>query len=178
MQQSSMQQSSVRPQAQPAQAQPLLIKIPAQPITSEQFRPYGQLIRATADDKGFDAQDAQLQLSQGIPRFYIMRLEYRGRRFDQMTRHRRCTQCLGSINGADWLLAVAPPSEADRPALETIAAFRIPGDCFVKLELATWHAGPYFDPAQLDFYSLELSDTNLIDHQSANFQLGVVLEIV
>ncbi len=164
-------------------AQPQIWPVAAQPITPERFRPYGQVIWASADGKQFDREDAQLQLDQGIPRFYIMRLHHRGRRFDKITQHRRCTQCLGSLGGATWLMAVAPSAinwpELESPELESIVAFEIPGDCFIKLEVGTWHAGPYFDSERLDFYNLELSDTNVTDHQSCNLQTsyGIVVEI-
>jgi ureidoglycolate hydrolase len=136
----------------------------AQPITPEAFQPYGQVISATADGQPFDQQDAQLVLDRGIPRFYIMRLHHKPRRFHRITRHQQCTQCLGSLEGQEWFLAVAPPSAEPEPDVEAIAAFRIAGNCFVKLHLGTWHAGPYFDAEMVDFYNLELSDTNINDH--------------
>lgn len=142
----------------------------AQPITPEAFRPYGQVISATADGKRYDPEDAQLSLDRGIPRFYIMRLLQRGQRFHQITRHQNCTQCLGSLEGKDWLIAVAAPTATDFPALEAITAFRVPGNCFIKLELGTWHAGPYFEAAFVDFYNLELSDTNITDHKTCDLQ--------
>jgi len=49
-----------------------------------------------------------------------------------------------------------------------LAAFAIPGGCFVKLHAGTWHAGPYFDAATMAFFNLELADTNIVDHQSAD----------
>lgn len=152
----------------------------AQAITPEAFAPYGQLIFASVDGQPYGADDAQLRLDQGTPRFYIMRLHHKGRRFSRITRHRRCTQCLGSLEGKDWLIAVAPPAEADEPDLGAIAAFRIPGNCFIKLNLGTWHAGPYFDQPSIDFYNLELSDTNITDHQTYNLltQHGLEFEIV
>ena len=105
-----------------------------------------------------------------------MRLAERGRRFHQITRHRKCTQCLGSLGGMEWLIAVAPPSSADRPDPNHIQAFQIPGNCFIKLEVGTWHAGPYFDGEVVDFYNLELSDTNLTDHQTCNLTTAYSLE--
>lgn len=139
-------------------------------VTAENFRPYGQVISASEDGKSFDAEDAQLNLQNGTPRFYIMRLHKRGRKFNKITRHVQCTQCLGSLAGKDWLIAVAPPNhETEQPALEDIAAFRIPGDCFIKLEVGTWHAGPYFEHEFVDFYNLELSDTNVVDHFTHSF---------
>lgn len=145
-------------------------QLQAQLITSENFRPYGQVISASVDGKNYDTEDAQLNLQNGIPRFYIMRLHHKGRKFHTITRHTQCTQCLGSLEGKDWLIAVAPPNnDTDEPALEDIAAFRIPGNCFIKLEIGTWHAGPYFEHEFVDFYNLELSNTNIVDHFTHNF---------
>lgn len=137
-------------------------------ITSENFYPYGQVIGASEDGKAYDDRDAQLELQSGIPRFYIMRLHQRGQKFHRITRHLQCTQCLGSLEGKDWLIAVAPARVGDRPVLEEIKAFRIPGSCFIKLNVGTWHAGPYFAADFVDFYNLELSDTNLTDHDTCN----------
>ncbi|BAY29482.1 hypothetical protein NIES2107_13250 [Nostoc carneum NIES-2107] len=145
-------------------------QLQAKLITPENFRRYGQVIFASADGKVFDTEDAQLNLQNGTPRFYIMRLHRKGRRFHKITRHVQCTQCLGSLEGKDWLIAVCPPhNDVNEPALEEIAAFRIPGNCFIKLEVGTWHAGPYFDHEFVDFYNLELSDTNAIDHFTHDF---------
>ena len=152
-------------------------QLQAQLITSENFRPYGQVISASVDGKNYDTEDAQLDLQNGIPRFYIMRLHHKGRKFHTITRHTQCTQCLGSLEGKDWLIAVAPPNnDTDEPALEDIAAFRIPGNCFIKLEIGTWHAGPYFEHEFVDFYNLELSDTNIVDHFTHNFLKSHQLE--
>ncbi|QYO65126.1 ureidoglycolate lyase [Leptolyngbya sp. 7M] len=161
--------------------QPVTIhQLPAQAITPENFRPYGQVIFAAPDGKGFDQEDAQLHLSEGTPRFYIMRLHYRGRSFSRITRHQRCTQCLGALAGQEWLIAVAPPNEADYPDPVTIEAFRIPGNCFIKLEVGTWHAGPLFEQESMDFYNLELADTNITDHQTCSLSetYGLEFEIV
>ncbi|MBD2166856.1 ureidoglycolate lyase [Calothrix membranacea FACHB-236] len=145
-------------------------QLQAQLVTPENFRRYGQVIFASADGKAFDTEDAQLNLQNGTPRFYIMRLHRKGHRFHKITRHVQCTQCLGSLEGKDWLIAVCPPkNHVNEPALEEIAAFRIPGNCFIKLEVGTWHAGPYFDHDFVDFYNLELSDTNVVDHFTHDF---------
>mgnify|MGYP001820430319 CR=1 FL=1 len=142
----------------------------AQPITAATFRPYGQFIQSTDDGKGFDKTDAQLDLSQGIPRLYIMQLRQTGLAFDRITRHQRCTQCLGALGDQDWFMAVAPPGTGDRPDLSQLAVFQIPPHCFIKLEAGTWHAGPHFDQASMDFYNLELSDTNITDHQTCDLR--------
>ncbi|MCX7592368.1 MAG: ureidoglycolate lyase [Fischerella sp.] len=152
-------------------------QLQAQWVTPENFRRYGQVIFPSQDGKNFDAEDAQLVLDKGTPRFYIMRLERRGRKFHKITRHVQCTQCLGSLAGKDWLIAVCPPNNnVDEPDLENIAAFRIPGNCFIKLEVGTWHAGPYFEHEFVDFYNLELSDTNIVDHFTHDFLKSHKLE--
>lgn len=151
----------------------------AQALTAERFRPFGQVIWPAADDAPFGPADAQLTLQPGIPRFYIMQLSHRGQRFSQITRHQRCTQCLGALEGKDWLIAVAPPTSKAEPDPARIEAFWVPGNCFIKLSLGTWHAGPYFAADAVSFYSLELSDTNLVDHHTCDLasSFGLSFEI-
>ena len=145
-------------------------QIKAELITPEAFSPYGQVISASIDGKTFDSEDAQLVLDKGIPRFYIMQLQKRGTKFHTITRHMQCTQCLGSLQGKDWLIAVCPANDrVNEPELALMKAFRIPGDCFIKLNVGTWHAGPYFEHEVVDFYNLELSDTNIVDHYTHSF---------
>lgn len=155
----------------------LVKQLSAQRITPAGFQRYGQLICASRDGKSYDAMDAQLVLENGIPRFYIMRLHHRGRKFHTITRHVQCTQCLGSLEGKEWLIAVSPPTAAAMPVLKEIVAFQIPGNCFIKLDVGTWHAGPYFDDEFIDFYNLELSDTNINDHHTYNFGQRENLEL-
>jgi hypothetical protein len=51
--------------------------------------------------------------------------------------------------------------------VDGIQAFRVAGDCFIKLELGTWHAGPYFDGEEfIDCYNLELAGTNITNHET------------
>lgn len=159
---------------------PTVQTIRATPITAEAFAPFGQLILPQPDHVPFHPGDAQLQLQNGIPRFYIMQLHQRGRRFHEITRHCGCTQCLGALEGREWFLGVAAPSAQPNPRPEDIQVFKIPGNCFVKLEVGTWHAGPYFDDHTVNFYNLELSDTNVVDHTTCDLlqTYGVEFEIV
>ena len=160
----------------PVRTQP----IRAIPITSEAFAPFGQAIWPQPDDRPFSLQDAQLQLQNGTPRFYIMQLHQRGRKFNDITRHGACTQCLGALGGREWFLGVAPPGDRPNPLPEDIKVFKIPGDCFVKLDVGTWHAGPYFDDDTINFYNLELTDTNVVDHTTCDLlrTYGIEFEIV
>jgi hypothetical protein len=113
-----------------------------------------------------------------------MRLQDRPLKFSTITHHASVTQCLGSIGGHNWYLGVAKPSIVDgeseqsgpegRKLLQSAAGhyylppdpaevrvFRVSGSKFLKLNKGTWHAGPLFKADAVDFYNLELSNTNV-----------------
>ena len=152
--------------------------LPLLPLTPEAFAPFGAVIAPEEDGLPFGGADAPLDLSAGTPRFYAMRLHGRGRAFRHITRHARVTQCLGAMMGEVWMLAVAPPDPSrDAPDPAAIRAFLVPGDRAVMLHRGTWHAGPYFDAAEVSFYNLELADTNVVDHDTSDLSaLGAVFE--
>ncbi|KAG2482647.1 hypothetical protein HYH03_018420 [Edaphochlamys debaryana] len=111
-----------------------------------------------------------------------MRLPARGLRFHRITYHGKCTQCLGSLTpGHPWYIALAAPSgSVERyPKPEDIRVFRIPFGSFIKMEVGTWHAGPLFAaPDAIDFYNLELADTNVTDHNTHDFHRGNDMEFL
>jgi ureidoglycolate hydrolase len=141
-------------------AEETVLRLEPADLTPEAFAPFGTVGLPQADGEGHP--EVRLDLSQGRPRFYIMRLEGRGLGFDRMARHDRVTQCLGTTDGKSWLIAVAPAGIA-APTAADIRAFRIPPDRFIALAHGTWHAGPYFTEPRRDFYNLELADTNSAD---------------
>jgi ureidoglycolate hydrolase len=146
-------------------ASPPVHDLPALPITAAGFAPFGALIEPTPDGAPIPSVDSALDLSGGRPRFYIMALNNRGLAVSRITRHSAATQVLASTQGESWLLAVAPPDETrTTPDPEAIRAFTIPGGVGVLLSRGTWHAGPYFEPATMSFFNLELDDTNETDH--------------
>lgn len=146
------------------------VDLPVAPITAEAFAPYGTLLKPEEDGKPFGSDEAQLVLDRGTPRFYVMRLHRREKVFNRITRHLAVTQCLASVGGKPWLLAVAPPLDPDNPQGEPditqLRAFLIPGDVAVAMHRSTWHAGPFFDEPTQDFFNLELADTNQVDHHN------------
>ncbi|MFN3361873.1 MAG: Ureidoglycolate hydrolase [Pseudanabaenaceae cyanobacterium] len=136
-------------------------------IDPHSFRPFGQVIYPTIDGREWEEGEASLDLSQGTPRVYIMELQSQGLVFDRITQHRRVTQCLGAVGGQEWFLGVASPSIApEELSVEDVHLFRIAGACLVKLEVGTWHAGPFFRAPTMLFFNLELRDTNINDHHS------------
>lgn len=148
-----------------------VIRLRAQDLTPESFKPFGQVVQAFDDGKEFDEQDAQLSLDKGTPRFYIMRVPRRGRRFDRITYHADVTQVLGAVTPAPWYMAVARPSYSVEayPREEDLVAFRVPHGVGIKMEKGTWHAGPLFEQDHMDFFNLELKDTNVVDHNTHRY---------
>ncbi len=153
--------------------------LPAHPISAADFLPFGHLILPGADGAPADLVDAALNLSGGQPRFYIMNLNRRSHDITRITRHRVVTQVLASANAQPWLLAVAPPLGLDQPDATPspgdIRAFTIPGGVAVLLHRGTWHAGPYFHPATMPFFNLELIDTNEVDHHTVTLPVALRL---
>ncbi|MGH1492045.1 MAG: ureidoglycolate lyase [Acidimicrobiales bacterium] len=151
-------------------------RLAIEPLTVEAFATFGTVIPPTDHTVGFGPHDAKLDLTQGTPRFYTMSIPGRGLAVEQITRHRRVTQVLASAGNLDWAIAVAPPENLDdpdaEPSLETIRAFRVPGDTAIMLAAGTWHAGPLFDPdedgGERSFFNLELADTNVVDHHDCS----------
>jgi ureidoglycolate hydrolase len=148
------------------------INLKVSPIDAQAFAPYGTLMPPHVDGKMFGPDEAQLDLGRGTPRFYVMRLNGRPMGFSRITRHLNVTQCLASVEGGAWLIAVCPPDDPDNPAavpdISKLAAFEVPGNVAIMLGRGTWHAGPYFKGASKDFFNLELADTNQVDHHSCD----------
>jgi len=148
-------------------------------LTPDAFAPYGQIIAplrtgGQGAETGYNPEtsprEAKLVLGNGEPRLWIMHLPHVGLGFTRIARHRRVTQCLGSLGGKEWLIGVAPPGDfADdaAPLVDDIVAFRVPGDCVIKLHVATWHAGPHFVHDECLFFNLENLDTNKRDFHAA-----------
>lgn len=149
------------------------LAIRATTATPESFAPYGQLIAESLDGDLYDPikTDAALDLSQGTPRFYLMKLTGgRPMRADRITRHKKVTQCLGALGlSSDFYLVVHEAT--DNLTLAGLKAFRIPPCHFVKLRMGTWHVGPMWTGSDLDrtFMNLELTDTNEVDHDTVEF---------
>jgi ureidoglycolate hydrolase len=155
--------------------------LPVRELTPEAFAPYGELVRPVRT-KGQGShgshpavqEDATLMLGGGVPRMWIMQLPHLGLSFSGIARHRRVTQCLGSMDGQEWFISVAPPgdpAESTRPRIEDIVAFRVPNDVVIKLHVGTWHAGPHPPGPGGLFINLEHVDTNQVDNQHVD--LGV-----
>ena len=63
------------------------VALKAETLTVEAFAPFVQVCKAEEDGVEFGPADAQLDLSQGTPRFYVMRLREKDLSFDRITYH-------------------------------------------------------------------------------------------
>jgi ureidoglycolate hydrolase len=140
----------------------------AETVTAENFAPFGVVLTPMADGTPFTSEEAVLDVSGGIPRFYLMSLDDKQPEFTRVTRHLETTQTLMSVGDVEWTIAVAPAG-IDEPGLDDLRAFRIPPRTAITMLKGTWHAGPFFAEPSMDFVNLELDDTNVTDHH--NFRL-------
>ena len=180
---------STKPEAQPNSVMDSVVRysIRAQNLTDEAFAPYGDIIKPRMSGEQFDRAHSydpsketthvKLVMTNGEPTLRIMHQRLRGLTFSKMARHRRVSQCLGSLQGKDWFMAVAVPTNNDsQPRLEDITAFLIPGDRIIKLHVGTWHAGPHFKHEECLFLNLENEDTNTRDFQETALPQGCQIE--
>jgi len=137
----------------------------AEPLTASAFEPYGVLLTPMEDGTPFTAEEAVLDVSKGIPRFYLMHLDDKAPEFVRVTRHLETTQTLMAVGDVEWTIAVAAPG-IEEPTLDDLRAFRIPPRTAITMRKGTWHAGPFFAEPSMDFVNLELDDTNVSDHHN------------
>ncbi len=158
--------------------------VPLIPLTPEAFAPFGAVVAPLTESEREGRSAPPLDLSAGTPRFYAMRLSARPLEVRRITRRRRVTQSLASVDGRAWFMLAAPPVGLDdphaEPALEDILGFVIPGGVAIMMFRGTWHAGPLFAGPEASFFNLELADTNETDHQSCDLvaRYGVALRPV
>ncbi|MCD2168594.1 ureidoglycolate lyase [Microbacterium sp. JC 701] len=137
----------------------------AEPLTASAFEPFGVLLTPMEDGTPFTAEEAVLDVSNGIPRFYLMHLDDKAPEFVRVTRHLETTQTLMAVGDVEWTIAVAAPG-IEEPTLDDLRAFRIPPRTAITMRKGTWHAGPFFAEPSMDFVNLELDDTNVSDHHN------------
>ncbi len=148
-------------------------------VSADAFDPFGVVLTPMEDGTPFTAEEAVLDVSGGIPRFYLMHLDDKPAAFVRVTRHLETTQTLMAVGDVEWTIAVAAPG-IDEPGLDDLRAFRIPPRTAITMRKGTWHAGPFFADPSMDFVNLELDDTNVSDHHNHRLDdaFGVRVEIV
>jgi ureidoglycolate hydrolase len=142
------------------------------------FDRFGTAILPVDDMTPQSDRDAQLHFAGDNLRYYVMRLQRRPAVVGSMTRHLHASQCLGSADAQPWWIAVADgaiaPEHLDVSRVQLVKV--MPGEG-VKLHPGTWHAGPFFAAKSALFFNLELSDTNLTDHNFQQLATPVKLQL-
>ena len=142
------------------------------------FTRFGTAILPVDDMTPHSSCDAELKFNGDNLRYYVMRLHRRAAVLGSMTRHIQATQCLGSADAQPWWLAVATAKlQSEQLDQSTVQLVKVePGEA-VKLHQGTWHAGPFFLATTALFFNLELSDTNLVDHNSQPLNQKLKLQL-
>lgn len=142
------------------------------------FEQFGTAILPVDDMTPHSIGDAELIFNGANLRYYVMRLRRRPAMLGSMTRHTQATQCLSSADAQPWWLAVASAKLASEQLdHSTVQLVNVqPGEA-VKLHQGTWHAGPFFLTPTALFFNLELSDTNLSDHNSQPLKAKLELNL-
>jgi len=142
------------------------------------FTRFGTAILPVDDMTPHSSCDAELKFNGDNLRYYVMRLHRRAAVLGSMTRHIQATQCLGSADAQPWWLTVAAAKlQSEQLDHSTVQLVKVePGEA-VKLHQGTWHAGPFFLATTALFFNLELSDTNLADHNSQPLNQKLKLQL-
>ena len=96
-----------------------IIDIKAIPITKDNFQPYGKVISPS------ETENVSLNLTNGTPRFYLMRLEKRGFDFSEIVRHKKVTQVLGALSKKWYMGVCAPNNDLADPDLDTLKVLKL-----------------------------------------------------
>jgi len=113
--------------------------INAIPLEQEKFELYGEILMPHGN----------LELDFGIntPTLQIFAATFRDFVFDEMSRHLHSCQVFLPLNGKDFIIAVAPPSDNNDPFavpdIKKIRAFVVDGCCGINLHKGCWHATPF-----------------------------------
>jgi ureidoglycolate lyase len=112
-----------------------VVRLKVQPMTRESFAPYGVLI----DSRG----SVEIDLGDGKPSLTGATSERRPFIFDFMARHKRTMQVFSPLASSQFVIAVAPPGEANVPPVDRIAAFLVNGRLPYAYHKGTWHTPPF-----------------------------------
>ncbi|WP_089721803.1 ureidoglycolate lyase [Candidatus Entotheonella palauensis] len=150
-----------------------VIQIKAEPLTSEGFQPFGQVI-------GQD--DINLVLRNGEQfRMGIIHQRNTGYQINHMNFHRNSTQALVPLEGKACLVVVAPPGLTFNEAsdLKQVKAFLCDGSAGINIGLNTWHQALLPIGPEMKMLNVQGANSRE-DTEACNFErtLDAVIEVV
>jgi ureidoglycolate hydrolase len=112
-----------------------VVRLKVQVMTRDAFAPFGVLI----DSRG----SVEIDLGEGQPSLTGATSEWRPLQFDFLARHKRTMQVFSPLASSRYVIAVAPPNDADAPDVEGIVAFLVEGSLPYAFHKGTWHTPPF-----------------------------------
>ena len=146
----------------------------AEPLTSEAFAPFGEVI---------GAYDVHIEAREGeVLHLDIISYDRKDIRVDHLNRHHKATQALVALDAKPTVIVVGP-SEVDfsqEEHLDTLRAFVCDGSLGINLALGTWHEGPFPLGPHVDLVNVQGKHVIESDNEVAYIErdLGVVVEVV
>ena len=127
---------------------PRIVDVKVEPLTSEGFRPFGEIVGARDRPAELRFPDMQTWKApfevDGAMEMTVCRYLRQPIAWSRMERHLAVTQAFLPLAGVESLMMVAPPTDPHRrdalPPPETVRAFRMRGGAGVVLWRGTWHA--------------------------------------
>ncbi|HKX30144.1 MAG TPA: ureidoglycolate lyase [Blastocatellia bacterium] len=149
------------------------ICLTVQPMTPENFAPYGEII----GERG----EVDLDLDGGTANLVAQTVEARPLAFDFLGRHQRTEQVFVPLGGSMSIIALAPPSSEnpDVPDIKQLAAFLVDGSSAFKLHRGTWHASAFPLADRASFLVLDREGTLEEDYDLRDLKTthNVIVEI-
>jgi ureidoglycolate lyase len=144
-------------------------ELPVEDATPESLAPYGALVAAgVTPSRGTRFYDGAVELYD-TPRFEsdadtclsVARVAPRAPEVKFLERHFKHTQAFLPLNGAPYVVVVAPPTpDADVPDPARARAFRFRGDHGFLMHVGTWHEFPFAIDAPVDLVVVLRNETN------------------
>jgi ureidoglycolate hydrolase len=145
----------------------------AEPLTSEAFRRFGQVIGA--DDVVIELRGEELFHLDIISR------DAQPLTIGEFNRHHNATQALVALDAKPTVVVVAPPEIRLRRAddLHELRAFICDGSKGINLALGVWHAGPFPVGEHVDMVNVQGKHVLENDTEVAYVErdLGIVVEV-
>jgi ureidoglycolate lyase len=121
-----------------------VIHLRIEPVTSEAFEPFGQLLPPGAPGESPQALIKELHNGRASarPRLSMAAVEPKALPLTaaKMERHAHSSQAFVPMDCASYLVMVAPPQVGDgKPDLSRLRAFRVPGDTGINYRPDIWH---------------------------------------
>ena len=118
--------------------------IKAEPLTSEAFAPYGQVLMGTGEgpERHNFAADMENLRTNAKPNMTFMRVALSNLpvRIETLEQHPYSNQAFIPLNGTGQLVAVCPSTGDGKPIIEKLAAFVSTGSQAINYNAKVWHA--------------------------------------